>query len=409
MTYVWSALPFLAVAAACAWCARPRMHWWALIAAGSALILLTAVFDNIMIGLGFFRYAREHLAGPSIGAAPIEDFAYPVAGALLLPACWHILRARRRGSPREAAGRSGPDGPHPVAQRGPAVKNALVPHLILSSRPASWINTAYPFGAAYVVIAQEIDWAVVVGVLFFLVPYNIAMYGINDVFDYESDLRNPRKGGIEGALLDPSLHRPILISAAACTAPFLLLLMLASGPATWLALAVSMFAVVAYSAAGLRFKERPVLDSMTSSTHFVSPAVVGLTLAFDRTGAAVPATAYIILVAFFLWGMAAHAFGAIQDVIPDREARIASIATALGARWTVRLAVVLWGLAGLFMLLTTWPGPLAAVIALPYLAISIPWWNVSDDASARVNRSWRLFIWLNYFGGFVATILLILA
>ena len=37
--------------------------------------------------------------------------------------------------------------------------------------------------------------------------------------------------------------------------------------------------MVAYSAKGLRFKEKPFLDSITSSTHFVSPAVYGLVLA----------------------------------------------------------------------------------------------------------------------------------
>jgi 4-hydroxybenzoate polyprenyltransferase len=37
--------------------------------------------------------------------------------------------------------------------------------------------------------------------------------------------------------------------------------------------------VVAYSAPKLRFKERPFLDSMTSSFHFVSPAVYGVLLA----------------------------------------------------------------------------------------------------------------------------------
>ena len=37
--------------------------------------------------------------------------------------------------------------------------------------------------------------------------------------------------------------------------------------------------------------------------------------------------------------MATHAFGAVQDVVPDREAGIASIATAFGARATVRLAL----------------------------------------------------------------------
>lgn len=72
--------------------------------------------------------------------------------------------------------------------------------ILLSSRPISWINTAYPFGLAYLLNAGEIDWRFWLGIVFFLIPYNIAMYGINDVFDYESDIRNPRKGGVEGAV-----------------------------------------------------------------------------------------------------------------------------------------------------------------------------------------------------------------
>ena len=85
--------------------------------------------------------------------------------------------------------------------------------LVLSSRPISWINTAFPFAAAYLLAAGRVDAALVVGTIFFLIPYNFAMYGVNDVFDYASDLANPRKGGVEGALLDPRHHRTVLLSA----------------------------------------------------------------------------------------------------------------------------------------------------------------------------------------------------
>ncbi|MGL1831872.1 UNVERIFIED_CONTAM: prenyltransferase, partial [Acinetobacter sp. HSTU-ASm16] len=96
-------------------------------------------------------------------------------------------------------------------------------------------------------------------------------------------------------------------------------------------LAVSLFAVVAYSWAGLRFKERPFVDAMTSATHFVSPAVYGLTLA----GATFTPGLWALLIGFFLWGMASQMFGAVQDVVPDREGGLASVATVLGARPTV--------------------------------------------------------------------------
>ncbi|WP_102194187.1 prenyltransferase [Microbacterium aurantiacum] len=277
--------------------------------------------------------------------------------------------------------------------------------IVLSSRPVSWVNTAFPFGAAYFLTAREVDASLVIGFLYFLVPYNLAMYGINDVFDYASDVANPRKGGIEGALLTPRLHRATLWSAALSNLPFLVFLIAVGNPASTAWLAISVFAVIAYSAPGLRFKERPFLDSATSSVHFVSPAAFGLALA----GAVPTADAVITLLAFILWGMAAHAFGAVQDIGPDREGGIRSVATAIGARATVRLSLVLWVLAGGLMLTTSWPGPLAAALVVPYLLNTGGWWNVSDDTSAGTNAAWRRFIALNYLVGFLATMLLILA
>ena len=210
--------------------------------------------------------------------------------------------------------------------------------VVLSSRPLSWINTAFPFAAAYVVTTGRIDALLVVGTLFFLIPYNLLMYGINDVFDYESDLRNPRKGGAEGALLHPALHRTVIAAglvSVGIVGGAMIVLAGVGHPLSWVVLAVSLFAVVAYSVRGLRFKERPILDSITSSTHFVSPAVYGLVVA----GATITPGLLALLAAFFLWGMASHAFGAVQDVEPDRHAGIASIATALGA-WPTGKSVV---------------------------------------------------------------------
>jgi len=275
--------------------------------------------------------------------------------------------------------------------------------LFVSSRPLSWVNTAFPFAAAYLLATRGVDVTLVVGALYFLVPYNLAMYGINDVFDYESDLRNPRKGGVEGALLDRRVHRPTIIAAIVTNVPFLVYLVAVGSPLSWLVLGVSVFAVVASSAKGLRFKERPFLDSITSSTHFVSPAVYALVLA----GATFTPQLWALLGAFFLWGAASHAFGAVQDVVADREADISSIATVIGARATVRLAVIAYLAGGALLLLTQWPGPLAAVLVLPYAAVCAPFWNVSDAGSEIANRGWRRFLLLNFVTGFVVTMLMI--
>ncbi|MCK3770585.1 prenyltransferase [Microbacterium aerolatum] len=277
--------------------------------------------------------------------------------------------------------------------------------LFIASRPLSWINTAYPFAAVYLLTAGTIDVALIVGTLFFVVPYNLAMYGVNDVFDYESDLANPRKGGAEGAKLAPRLHRTTLVAAAVLAIPFVIALVVlgADRPMSWLVLAISLFAVLAYSVRGLRFKEIPVLDSITSSTHFVTPALYALALA----GTTVTPAIVITMIAFFCWGMASHAFGAVQDIVPDRDAGIGSIATVFGAATTVRIAVGLWALAGVLMLFVPWPANLAALAAVPYIAIVAPFLRIDDAHSAEANRAWRRFLAINYAVGFAITMLLI--
>jgi 4-hydroxybenzoate polyprenyltransferase len=286
-----------------------------------------------------------------------------------------------------------------------ASRPSLIRTLTLSSRPVSWVNTAYPFGAAYLLGAGDRFslLAMIIGCVYFLVPYNLAMYGINDVFDYESDLRNPRKGGVEGALLDRSVHRTTLWAVVVTNVPFLVALVLLGGPWSWLVLAISVFAVIAYSAPGLRFKERPFVDSLTSSTHFVSPAVYGLALAGTHwTGQLVA-----VCVAFFLWGVASHAFGAVQDVLADRAGGIGSVATVIGARATVRLAFAAYLVAGVVMLFTAFPGPIAAIVVIPYALNVLPWWNVRDDDAERANAGWKRFLWINYLAGFIITMALI--
>lgn len=281
--------------------------------------------------------------------------------------------------------------------------------VLAASRPFSWINTAYPFAAGYLLATEgRVDLTFVIGTLFFLIPYNLLMYGVNDVFDYASDLQNPRKGGIEGALADPAVarvvHRRILWASALSVLPFLVYLLAVGSAAAGVTLLVVVFLVVAYSAPVLRFKERPVLDSATSAMHFVGPLLYALVLVGADLGSR---SVWPVLVAFVLWGMASHAFGAVQDVRADREGGIGSVATVLGAHVTVVLATVAYVLAAAVLLVLPWPGRIAAVLPLVYAASTARFWSVRDEDCERANAGWRTFLWLNLVVGFLVTMLLI--
>lgn len=67
---------------------------WAV--AALILLVMTAVFDNVMIGIGLVGYDRSKISGAFIGIAPLEDFSYTVAALVLLPSLWVLLGPRRR-------------------------------------------------------------------------------------------------------------------------------------------------------------------------------------------------------------------------------------------------------------------------------------------------------------------------
>ncbi|GII98494.1 lycopene cyclase domain-containing protein [Sediminihabitans luteus] len=384
-----------------------------LLVAAGVMCALTLVFDTIMIDVGLYTFDPDKILGVWLWGAPLEDFFYPVAAVLMVPALWTWLERRGRRTAREerAAGRSQDDEPDGVGARDGYGALETVRAVLAASRPFSWVNTAYPFAAGYLVATGgRVDAALVVGTLYFLVPYNVLMYGINDVFDYESDLRNPRKGGIEGALVAPerarTLHRRILWATVVTNVPFLALLVAWGDLAANLVLAVVVFLVIAYSAPVLRFKERAFVDSFTSAMHFVGPLLYALVLVDAPLDAR---STWPVLVAFVLWGAASQAFGAVQDVRADRAAGLGSVATVIGARATVLVAAGAYVVAALVLLVLGWPGALAAILPLPYAVNVLRFRRLTDDDAERANAGWRAFLWLNLVTGFCVTMLLIAA
>lgn len=109
MTYLSLALLFLAGAVAFGLVAvalrRPGRRWWAATALTAvALVVLTAIFDTVMIAADLFRFDEEALVGLRIGLAPVEDFAWPLAAVAVVPAVMLLLP--RRDGPRTASARS---------------------------------------------------------------------------------------------------------------------------------------------------------------------------------------------------------------------------------------------------------------------------------------------------------------
>jgi 4-hydroxybenzoate polyprenyltransferase/cellulose synthase/poly-beta-1,6-N-acetylglucosamine synthase-like glycosyltransferase len=275
--------------------------------------------------------------------------------------------------------------------------------VLATSRPVSWINTAAPFAVGYLLAARTLNIEFFVGTLYFLFAYNLLLYGVNDIYDYESDIKNPRKNSVQGGLIDKRKHQALWLVIAAVNIPFLGYLLYSGSNTARIMLVLTVIFCFTYSAKPLRFKEIPFVDSINSALHFVSPLIFGL-LYGGATTLYWPA-----IVAFMLWGMASQALGAIQDIRPDRAAGIASIATVLGARRTSRYSLWLYVATCVIVAIAYFPYGIiaAALLALYILNVSFFYKFRSDAHSAQFRRAWQNFMWLNLLVGFfLAQILL---
>lgn len=88
---VLTAIVTVATARRPGFAARMRASAWTAL----VLIILTAIFDNVMIALDLFTYPEHLISGIRIGLAPIEDFSYPLAAAFLVPAIRCLCTPRR--------------------------------------------------------------------------------------------------------------------------------------------------------------------------------------------------------------------------------------------------------------------------------------------------------------------------
>ena len=88
-------LGIVAVVALAAILTRRAPRWLAVLIAAGMLLVLTAVFDNVMIGVGLVGYNRALISGVFVGRAPLEDFAYTVAAVVLLPCLWTLIARKR--------------------------------------------------------------------------------------------------------------------------------------------------------------------------------------------------------------------------------------------------------------------------------------------------------------------------
>jgi 4-hydroxybenzoate polyprenyltransferase len=270
----------------------------------------------------------------------------------------------------------------------------VVGRLFHISRPVLWINTVGPAVVGVWLTGELWRWEALPLLMWLTLPFNLLIYGVNDVFDQETDAKNPRKGTLEGAKILPeevrSIWRGVLTNV-----PFLVyfISVLPYGAVFWILLYAILF--VGYSAPPLRFKARPYLDSLSNAAYAFPLVFVPLAL---ESPVVWPAA-----LGLMAWSAAKHTFDAVQDVDEDRKVGISTTAVRLSVRGVILWSGAWWTVATVCFALVS---PLVALVNAVY-AGGLLYALLREPTPETGHRLYKFSIAFPYVAGTVAGVHLV--
>jgi 4-hydroxybenzoate polyprenyltransferase len=280
---------------------------------------------------------------------------------------------------------------------GPDRIDRMIPFttLIPISRPRFWLYLAGPFMLGYAAgVPPPRDlrslgfW---LPFLYFLLPANLLLYGLNDLFDADTDALSRKKDNYEHRLI--RAERRTLITALIGVSVLTISFFAALPTISWLTFTFFLLLCVLYSVPPIRFKTRAFLDSY-SNALYILPGVIGYQLTAGRW----PPTP--IVLAALCWTAGMHAFSAIPDIEPDRRAGIHTVAVTLGESWALLFVAANWAFGAVLTFARFGlPGTVALIYPLiPLVLLANRRWSVA--------RAYRWFPLLNTLIGFLAFVYL---
>jgi 4-hydroxybenzoate polyprenyltransferase len=254
------------------------------------------------------------------------------------------------------------------------------------SRPRFWMYVFGPYIVGLVAGAGHYSQLqtplVLLFGLFFLFPANILIYGINDIFDYETDKDNAKKTEYE-TLVPPDERATIWRIVLVFNLPFLLLPTQVNQQSV-ATIAAFLFFSIFYSAPPIRAKTKPILDS-AFNVLYILPGIFGYFLAggTQLNGA--------LVIAAWCWAMAMHAYSAVPDITADRQNGLNTVATYLGFYGTLVVCTLLYVAAAMLSFRVL--GRLSPLLAVLYVFLMHR--SVASQSEEGVLRIYKVFPLVN--------------
>jgi 4-hydroxybenzoate polyprenyltransferase len=267
------------------------------------------------------------------------------------------------------------------------------------SRPRIWIYTAGSFVLGFLFWHKNFSFFSNPDFLYLLVwltlPANLFLYALNDAFDFETDLKNPKKDGFEQKSSGNDKNSLLSIAGISALTFSLLFFKL---PLFLKVISILWFLIIlTYNIPPFRFKSVPVAD-LIFAFNFPLWGVFGYYLASNE----LPSPLSLLLMALFAITM--HIYTSSGDVEYDKNAGIKTISTALGSVNNSVLACCLLLVA--IFIISVMAGILyISLIASLYLIFFLVQLIYSSKLS--LFKWYSYFIFLHYITGYILTTSLI--
>jgi len=261
--------------------------------------------------------------------------------------------------------------------------------LLTISRPVLWVNTIGTTVVGMWLAGYLWTPAIIPILIWVTFPFNLLIYGINDIFDQETDNINARKGGYEGAKIYPNEVVPIWVTVILTNVPFLIYFAITlPWQATAWMVAYSLFFTF-YSAPPLRFKARKYLDALSNTDYAFPLAFVPLALGVEPN--------WWLVAGLMAWSIAKHAYDAIQDIPQDSDTGIITTAVHLGPRNTAIWSAFWWAISTALFAVVNWPVAIANAIIAYLLVAGV----IKDPTPKKAHDLYKYSIAFPYVAGAV--------
>lgn len=215
--------------------------------------------------------------------------------------------------------------------------------LIRVSRPIVW--PVLPLVFAFGMRSAHAEWSLVAFAQMVLLSFPMSLIGcgLNDIHDYESDKRSPRRRAIWGASVSPAERHLVFHACVAFIPVVILCACLTRNQDNVVATTALVVLAWTYSVPPYRLRERPPLDSIANGLgYFLLPLMMGYSLG---------ASPREMPLRFYLLGLCVagiHALASAADFDADRAAGQQTFAIAFGRRSAAAFATAAFVLAWWF-------------------------------------------------------------